>query len=243
MKTVLTMAGEGKRFSKLFPGIPKYKITYNGKAFFEMTLKTIEAFRENELIIIVQKGACDTEFIRETCAAEGYNNFRIITTNMNTDGQASTLMLASDAFLSNRNEDFIVYNIDTFFSPKITLEIPADAKGYIPVIKSDQRNLSFVKIDENNIVIDVKEKIKISDYGSIGLYYFSSWVEFQTLYKDHRHEVMSKYNETYIAPFYTYLIDTGKVFAQILPSNEVHFIGSEEEYESYQRMKVDIFHD
>lgn len=235
------MAGMGSRYAKLFPSVPKYKIKYDGKSFFEMTLKTLSTFRDNELIIIVHKSACDEDFIKDVCFSEGYKNYQIITIDTATDGQAGTLKYASNVFLDDVDESFIVYNIDTFFSPEFVLDIPYDAKGYIPVVKSNQSNLSFVKFDSQNVVSDIKEKVKISEYGSIGLYYFSTWAEFERLYDTYRQEILFQYGETYIAPFYTYLINTRKVYTQVLPRDAVHFLGTEEEYRNHQHDNINIF--
>jgi dTDP-glucose pyrophosphorylase len=65
---------------------------------------------------------------------------------------------------------------------------------------------SFAKIDSNNLVIEVKEKVAISDFATVGIYYFKSGLE----YIDSAIEMILNQDrvngEFYTCPIYNYLI-------------------------------------
>ena len=78
----------------------------------------------------------------------------------------------------------------------------------------------------------VSEKIRISEYATIGFYYFDKWATFKRLYLDHRDDIIETYKETYIAPMYSYLINENKkVSYSIIPSHRIHILGTPEDLE------------
>ena len=51
-------------------------------------------------------------------------------------------------------------------------------------------------------IVDVVEKIRVSDLASIGLYYFKTWKDYKEIYLNYKKEIKEKYKEVYIAPMY-----------------------------------------
>ncbi len=58
----------------------------------------------------------------------------------------------------------------------------------------------FAKTDENGKVIDVREKVKISDNASVGAYYFKSAAEYIRIYEEYyKNDSNIEKGEKYIA--------------------------------------------
>ena len=96
-----------------------------------------------------------------------------------------------------------------------------------------------MKLDPNGEVIDVKEKIVISNVATNGLHFWSNGINFI----ENAYEMINnseKYNgEYYIAPTYNYLIKNG---GKVLPYfYNLHFpIGTPEDLEKYKEYYGDI---
>ena len=93
---------------------------------------------------------------------------------------------------------------------------------------------SFAKIDDNGLVTEVKEKVGISDYATVGLYYF----------KEGRHFINSTIDmiinndrvngEFYTCPVYNYMIkDGGKIGIFNIELLQMHGLGTPDDLNTY----------
>ena len=127
----------------------------------------------------------------------------------------------------------LIYNIDTFVEPGILKPLLIKGDGFIPCFKGKGNHWSFVNVDENHRAIEVQEKTRISDYCSVGMYYFSS----AQIYKDIYCKFYSVLDgaEQYIAPMYNLMIHDGyPVFVQDIPAQKVHVLGTPEELNEFE---------
>ncbi len=105
----------------------------------------------------------------------------------------------------------------------------------ISVIKQDGNNWSFAKFDENNKVLEVAEKKRISEYASTGIYYFtlgSDFCEFAATVIKKNERVAGEF---YIMLVYQYMLDIGKT-VKVSFANQMWDMGNPEAkyiYESY----------
>ena len=116
-----------------------------------------------------------------------------------------------------------------------------DGDGFIPCFQAEGTHWSFVKIDDSGKAIEVREKERISDYCSIGAYYFKSAGLYSELYEEYysggKH--LEK-NEKYVAPLYNLMITKNMdVRIQILNKNKVHVLGTPEELIAFMEEKSD----
>ena len=215
MKVIITMAGEGSRFKKVGYKIPKHEIEVKGKSLFEWSMLSLLNFFNEEFIFIVRKNNYNKEVIEKLCKKLGIEKFKFKEIEILTDGQATTAFLC-DSLIDNE-EDILIYNIDTYISGnEILKEEMIKYDGYIPVFKSEGEKWSFIKLDSEGKIIDVVEKIRVSELGSIGLYYFKSWRDYKNIYLKYKDEIKVKYKEVYIAPMYHYLIEENKNIGYII---------------------------
>ena len=84
--------------------------------------------------------------------------------------------------------------------------------------------------------IELREKKRISDNATIGLYYFYSTDLYMKAYNEYYKEQTNlEKGEKYIAPLYNYLIkENYPVRISIIPFENVHVIGTPEELEEFK---------
>ncbi len=238
MTFIITMAGLGSRFRKAGYNCPKYMIEAKGKTLFDWSMDSLVGYNRNvsKYIFVVRKEDDSESFIGEHMANYGISNIEIVGIDYLTDGQATTCMLAISH--CDPNEEIMVYNIDTYVEPNEMKYDDIAGDGHIPCFCAEGDHWSFVKIDENGNVIEVREKQRISDNCTLGAYYFKSAKLYKKLYEEYYTDgsKMEK-NEKYIAPLYNYMIEKGmKVTISIVDPKKVHVLGTPEELKTFLDM-------
>lgn len=239
MNIVITMAGLGSRFRKAGYTVPKYKIEVNGKNLFQWSMTSLTDFNKQEnvkYIFIVRKEDNAREFIINEAKKFGIQDINVIEIDKLTDGQATTALLAKEVW--NENEEMIVYNIDTYVEADTMKYSDIKGDGFIPCFNAEGDHWSFVKLDENENAIEVKEKQRISNNCTLGLYYFRSCKLYENLYNEYyKDDEHIEKNEKYIAPLYNYMISQKmQVNISIVPAEKVHVLGTPEEVEIFKKI-------
>lgn len=225
------MAGLGSRFRKAGYNCPKYMITAKSKTLFEWSMDSLIGYNDyvSKYVFIVRKEDCSANFIKNKIGGYGVTNTKVIEINYLTDGQATTCMLAIPHCESD--DAIMVYNIDTYVEPNEMKYDKISGDGHIPCFRADGNHWSFAKIDKNGNVIEVREKVRISDNCTLGAYYFSSAKLYKDLYEEYYVDGnnMDK-DEKYIAPLYNYMIKKKMIVtSSIVNANKVHVLGTPEE--------------
>lgn len=238
MNIIITMAGLGSRFKKAGYTEPKYMIKVKGKNLFQWSMLSLKNFNEQDnvkYIFIVRKEDNSKEFIVEEMKKMGVRDINVIEIDELTDGQATSALIASKCW--NEDEEMIVYNIDTYVEPDVIQYSSIKGDGFIPCFNAPGDHWSFVKLNQDGNAIEVREKQRISDNCTIGLYYFKSCKLYKELYEEYyKDDSHLEKNEKYIAPLYNYMIEKGmKVNISNLPYEKVHVLGTPEEVEEFKK--------
>lgn len=231
MNIVITMAGEGSRFRQIGITEPKHLIETRGKTLFEWALLSLRHFYDGHFIFIARKAHDAGPFIATTCRSLGIRHASVIELERLTKGQAETVLAAEKA-ITNPHDEIMIYNIDTYVEPDHLLPRDVKGDGWIPAFHAAGERWSFVKIEQDFRVIDIAEKVRISDYGTIGLYYFKTYALYRSLYNSHR---FSDQIEQYIAPLYAAMIAAPEqsVYAHIIVKEAVHVLGTPEDIQQF----------
>ena len=233
LEIVITMGGLGSRFRKAGYDMPKYMITAKGKSLFEWSLLSLAGYMERaaQIIFIAMKDEkYDVEsFITTKCDVLKIEKYRIILLDYLTDGQATTALLANQYW--NQENGLLIYNIDTYVEPGAMNSRALRGDGFIPCFTAAGDHWSFVRLDETGKVVEIKEKIRISDHCTLGAYYFKTCKLYEELYKEfYRQQQHSVKGERYVAPLYDYLLQKGgKIYISDVPAEKVHVLGTPEE--------------
>lgn len=233
MNMIITMGGLGSRFLKAGYKLPKYMITARGKTLFEWSMDSLLDYNNNvdKYIFVVRKEDEAKNFIIEKCKNYQLLNIEIVELEYLTDGQATTAMLALP--YCDDNEAIMIYNIDTYVeSYEMKLE-DINGDGYMPCFKADGEHWSFAKTDCKGNVVEVREKVRISDNCTLGAYYFSSANLYKQLYNEYYTSNEEK-SEKYVAPLYNFMISKGlEVKISIVDCKKVHVLGTPEELNEF----------
>lgn len=234
---VVTMGGLGSRFRKAGYNKPKYMIDAKGKTLFDwsmLSLKNLFGYAEHVIFLVMEDSRYDVKkFINDRCRVNNINNYQVILLNHLTDGQATTALLAQKYW--RKENKLLIYNIDTYVDPKEMLYSDFCGDGFIPCFSAPGDHWSFVRLDEKGKVVEIKEKIRISDHCTIGAYYFSSCDLYERLYYEYYTEQQHIVEgERYVAPLYDYLISLfGEIFIKDIPAESVHVLGTPEELTAF----------
>lgn len=227
------MAGEGKRFSDVGYTTQKPLIPVLGKPMIQSVYENLNV-DANYIFIIQKKHLQEGNF--EEILKSIDPNCRIILVDELTEGPASTCLLA-EKFIND--EPLMIINCDQMihdFNMNYLIEfmMNTNADGVLGAFISTSNKNSYMKLDNEGKVIEVKEKIVISNIATNGLHIWKKGSDFVESAKE-MIAVNERYNnEFYIAPSYNHLIKKGK---KILPFfYNLHFpIGTPEDLEKYQK--------
>lgn len=235
MNVIITMGGLGSRFQKAGYTVPKYMIEAKGKTLFEWSMDSLLDYNPHvdKYVFVVKKEDNAREFIEEKCRKYSLNDVDIVEIDYLTDGQATTAMLALP--YCNQDEAIMIYNIDTYVEPYIMRYEDISGDGHIPCFHAEGDHWSFAKVDENGKVIEVREKVRISDNCTLGAYYFSSGKLYKRMYDEYYADSYHlEKNEKYVAPLYNYMIEQGlEVTFSTIDYDKVHVLGTPEELEQF----------
>lgn len=228
------MAGAGKRFSDVGYTLPKPFISVNGKPMVQAVVDNLNI--DGKHIFIVQTKH-SVEHNLNTFLKSLRKDCVIIEVDELTDGPACTALLASKYI---NNEPLIIVNCDQIihdFDAKKLTEFAEknNVDGILGAFISSSKKNSYMKLDPQGEVIDVKEKIVISNIATNGLHFWKNGKDFISS-SQKMIEMNERYNnEFYIAPSFNYLVKDGK---KILPYfYNLHFpIGTPEDLNRYEEL-------
>jgi len=241
---VITMAGRGSRFLEAGYVMPKYEIMAHGKSLFDWSLLSLKNFitADSRVIFICLEENNSFDFIHQRCSNLGLRDVRIIVLKEVTDGQATSAYESREDWLIE--QPLLIYNIDTHVNPNMIRpdHIRTGSDGWVPCFQVSGDHWSFVKLDENNWAEYLAEKKRISNFASIGLYWFANADFFRRAYEKYFADSNRLVGgERYIAPLYNQLISDGlKVSITDLPFNDVNVLGTPKELNIFLRKKFDF---
>lgn len=227
---VITMAGRGSRFYDAGYTMPKYEIVAQGRSLFDWSMLSLRNFisPESRLIFVCLAENLSGDYVRSRCQLLGLNDVHIVELDQITDGQATSAYVSRDIW--QLEEPLLIYNIDTYVDPRALNpnEIRPGSDGWVPCFQVPGEHWSFVKLGEDGWASDLAEKKRISDFASIGLYWFASAGRYVQAYE--RFFVNADNlvrGERYIAPMYGDLLaQGGRVSISNLPLDYVHVLGT-----------------
>lgn len=232
MDVVITMGGLGSRFRNAGYDVPKYMIAARGKTLFEWSMESLEGYRPaaTQYIFVALRDEKENVemFIREKCAGMGIRRYRVVLLEHLTDGQATTALRASAHW--ERENALLIYNIDTYVETGEMNSGELKGDGFIPCFKGQGDHWSFVRLDGNGRAVEVREKERISEYCTLGAYYFRSCGLYEELYREYYGGSDAVAAEKYVAPLYDHLIQRGgEVYISDVDPKKVHVLGTPEE--------------
>jgi dTDP-glucose pyrophosphorylase len=233
---VIPMAGQGSRFAKAGYEKPKPFIDVDGKPMIVRVLENL-AYPDARYILIARREHMEKEAELVKQIEKEFNAIFIPIDKL-TEGTACTVLYArkyinNDTPLLIANSDQIVdMNIADFIDDCSSRKLDGSILTFIDHYKDPK--WSFAKLDENNLVTEVKEKVVISEFATVGIYLYSKGKDFVNASVDMIIENDRVNNEFYTCPTYNYAIKEGsKIGIYNIEFEQMHGIGTPEDLTLY----------
>lgn len=174
MKLVVPMAGRGSRFANRGVTTPKPLIEVAGRPMVAWAYQSLDSVARSQTIFIAL-AEHEAHFGVIAILRSLEPHAEVILLDDVTEGQLCTVLAARN--LINSEEDVLVASSDTYIVSNVGRAInerSPNCHGIISVADMPGEHWSFARTDETGRVVEVAEKVRISDHASTGLYYFSS---------------------------------------------------------------------
>ncbi|NDD53018.1 HAD family hydrolase [bacterium] len=209
MNILLPMAGAGSRFYNAGYKLPKPLIDVNGKPMIQVVVENLCI--NARYTYVVQKAHYDKYNLKYmlNLITPGCN---IVQTEGVTEGAACTTLLAKNyidcdlPLLIANSDQYVEWNsLNFMYSMK-----EGRCDGGILTFSDDNPKWSYVRTDYDGHVVDLKEKQVISNMATVGIYYWSSGMDYVKYAEKMIAENKRVNGEFYVAPVYNEAIADGK---------------------------------
>jgi len=211
LNVLIPMAGAGSRFETAGYTFPKPLIEVHGKPMIQVVVENLNI--DARFIYIVQKSHYE-KYNLEYLLPLITPRCTIVQVDGITEGAACTTLLARE-FIDN-SDSLVIANSDQFIewnsSETLYSFMASGIDGGMVTFDATHPKWSYVKIDENGIVIEVAEKKPISNLATVGIYFWKKGSNYVT-YADQMIKKNIRTNgEFYVCPVFNQAIEDGKRF-------------------------------
>lgn len=236
MNIVIPMAGLGSRFAKEGYTKPKPFIDVAGVTMIERVIENVY-YPGAKYFLIGRKEHLEQEKELVNEIIKKYQ-VKFIGIDKVTEGTACTVLFARK-FINN-SEPLLIANSDQIVDISIPEYIndclSRNLDGSILTFTDDELNpkWSFAKIDTNSFVTEVREKVPISSFATVGIYLFSQGKDFVNSALDMIIENDRVNNEFYTCPVYNYMMREGKQIVIFnIQQDQMHGMGTPKDLQNY----------
>jgi len=235
MNIVIPMAGRGSRFEGAGMNVPKPLIPVAGKPMVAWALESVQGIPCSRMIFIVLEEHEKQYKLSEILPKLVEADTELILLKDVTEGQLCTVLAAKEWI--NIDEDLLIISSDTLVFSNIGKDIAErspDCHGIISTALMPGERWSFARTDESGQVVEVAEKVRISDNASTGLYYFTSGLDFVAVAKDMICRGEKTGGEYFVIPVYQKYIEK-KWRVDISQADEMWDMGTPEALNEFKK--------
>jgi NDP-sugar pyrophosphorylase family protein len=221
MQIIIPAAGRGSRFNESEYNEPKPIISWKGKPMIEHVIDNFN-HKDDQILIIKQKAHNFT-----------HDDVKIFDIDYITEGPASTAYLVKDFI--DMEDELIITNCDQVIQDWNRELFLSHARKYDALLGcfiSTHNKNSYVKVNEENLVTEVKEKQVISNIATNGLHYWKKAKYFFDSVEEMQKRNDRTNGEFYVAPSYNYILEKNMQVG-IYIFNQHHPIGTPEDLNKY----------
>lgn len=233
---LIPAAGLGSRYINRGFKLQKPLIELENKTLIEHAISSLNI--EGNYIFVIRKIDNNSNIELIKALRNIQPECKVIEIDYITEGSASTCYLAKE-FIDN-NDELIISNCDQIlkWDSKKYLEYSSNYDCSVLTYKSNEDKNSFIKTDENNIGIEIREKEVISENALVGVHYFKKGSDFIKSYEYIFKNNIKFKNEYYVSTVCNDLITKGKkVLNYPFQKNEIYYsTGTPEDYFKYMRI-------
>ncbi|MBB3965072.1 glycosyltransferase family 2 protein [Rhizobium metallidurans] len=221
MNILILIAGEPR--IQAMEAYPTALVEINGVPLVQRQLAECAKIPGHRIIVAMQKKDLARYHLDEVVRLLS-PEAAVVSVEDKTEGAACTALLAA-GYIDN-DQPLLILNGDEFltvpFDGVIQNFVERELDGGTMTFKSVHPRYSFVRLDDQNMVVEAAEKHPISDNATAGFYYFRQGRDFvraakNAIRKDARHN-----NMFYVCPVYNEMVLEGKKIG-IFPINAKDF--------------------
>jgi capsule biosynthesis phosphatase len=212
MIIIIPIGGIGRRFKENGYEKPKALINIYGKPIISYLLDNLNTDNIDYIFIPYNKEYKKYRF--EDLLIKNYPkiNFRFFCLENNTRGASETINIGINNLNEERDIPVLCLDSDNFY----TCDIISQWNGENCVFSFEDKNenpiYSYVKMNENNEIIDIKEKDKISNNACTGAYGFNSINHLKKYTSKIIEENITQKSEFYTSGVIKQMISEGQTF-------------------------------
>jgi len=235
MNIIIPIGGKGERFLKNGYTEPKPLINILGKPMIYHVLDNLKITSDNDKIFIIYFNIDDNIF--KNVILEKYPFIHFIKIDFQTKGASETIYegLKQIKYLTP-NKKTMLFDCDTFYTEDvISMYRDIEENAVFYTINEETNPIySYIKMDDNNIIRNIAEKIKISNNANTGVYCFK---DIDMLFNYSKFVVENNItfnNECYTSCIIDQMIKQESIFIGIqLNNNFVFNLGTPEQVKAY----------
>ena len=225
MIPVIPMMGLGERFSKVGYSEVKPMVRINSNHLIKKVIDPVlEKFQSVYVI-------CNKDIELQIRSIYDNSKVVIIVLNNSTKGAADTLYQASE-FLP-KDKKIACLDCDTILHRSAIDKLFGDfSNAILTFIDQDKIGIySYINIDSNNNIVEIKEKEAISTIANAGVYVFEN----VDVLKNSCYNILLKPGELYLSRAVDDAINNGNVFKSIDITNSFDCCGTPAQLKTYSR--------
>jgi dTDP-glucose pyrophosphorylase len=226
VNVVIPMAGRGSRFATAAPTTPKPLVQVAGKPMVAWALRTLEGLDVDRLVFVVLAEHAAAFDLHRMLPGLAGRPVEIVELPGVTEGQLCTVLAAREHI--DRDEPVLIAASDTYVDadlPRALSAMRPDCRGLISVADMSGEQWSFAKLGSDGGVVEVAEKVRISDHASTGLYWFASGRELCEIGDGMVARNERTRGEFYVIPVYQHLIRAG-ARVEVAPARRMWDMGT-----------------
>jgi capsule biosynthesis phosphatase len=176
MNIIIPIGGIGQRFQDEGYLMPKPLISVLGKTMIYRVIDNLNLNEEDTIYIVYNNQLKEFNFENLVKFYFPKKNIKFISLDHVTKGASETILYGLNEMpVKELEKEFLVLDCDTFYEEDILEQYrKSDNKNIIFYFEDKQINpiFSYIKLNSNGWVTDIKEKVKISDWANTGAYGF-----------------------------------------------------------------------
>lgn len=247
INVIVPLGGLGARFQKEgYLTRPKPFIPVLGKPMILWVLDNLTLGVHDTLVIVYNPAFMNIGRLMEQVVGHAYPQCQFVELPGPTRGAAETVLFGLRALSDDlRRRPTVLADGDTFYTTNVVgaFRQVAETSNAIFCFQDEQTNpiYSYIRVGDNDLVLEVKEKVKISDLANSGCYCFRNGTQLAS-----ECEALLSVNSTQpsqdgVGEFYTSgviaaMISKGEPFKALrIEVKDIHVLGTPQQVEEFCR--------
>lgn len=224
MNVVIPMAGDSNIFKESGFKYNKNFTEINRKPLFQRICESVLKLQAEKFIFIVNQEDAKKYHIDRSLKLLSTKN-QVVVAEGKTQGATCSVLLTAESI--DNDDELIIHNGDTILeldTQSIVNEFRSkNFDGGIITFESVHPRYSFIRLDENDFVIETAEKNPISNHATAGLYYFKHGSDFVESAKEMIRKDSHVDGQFYVCPTYNQMILNQKVIGYHQIEGKYHY--------------------